>query len=98
MSEKITVPHFANESEEADWWFSHREENGKIMAKAMQEGRVMNLKNVLERHSHADTSIAVQVDPHDLERARIQAAKRGVQYEDYIRQVLHQALQENDAA
>ena len=97
MTEKITVPHFATESEEADWWFAHREENGKIMAKAMQEGRTMKLKDLLESHGLEGPPVPVKVDPDDVARARAQAAKRGVGYEDYIRQVLHQALVTNDA-
>jgi predicted DNA binding CopG/RHH family protein len=98
MSEKIVVPHFASEDEEADWWFSHREENGKIMAKAIQEGRAMSLKDVLDRHGIEDSPLTVAVDPQDLAQARVQAAKRGLQYDEYIRQLLHQALQTNDAA
>jgi len=39
IPDKITVPKFATEAEEADWWYDNREEHGKIMAKAMREGR-----------------------------------------------------------
>ena len=50
MTERIVVPQFDTESEEADWWFANREEHGSIMAKAMDEGRTMTLNEVMERH------------------------------------------------
>jgi hypothetical protein len=90
------VPHFDAESEDADWWFAHREEYGRIMARAMDEGRTMTLKEVMERHGFKVPLVPVQVDPDDI--ARAQAAKRGLRYDDYIRQLLHQALLTNDAA
>jgi hypothetical protein len=47
MSGRIIVPHFENESDEADWCFDNRHEHGEIMAKAIEEGRTMNLREFL---------------------------------------------------
>ena len=55
IPDKIKVPHFDNESDEAAWWYDNREEHGKVMAKAMKEGRTMTMKQLLERHG-IDTS------------------------------------------
>jgi sulfur carrier protein ThiS len=98
MSDKIVVPHFANETEEADWWFAHREEHGEMMAKAMEEGRTMTLKQVLSQHGLEPPGVAVEFDLEDVVRARSQARARGIDYEDYMRELLHQALLKNDAA
>src|SRR6266851_4785043 len=98
MSDKIVVPHFASESEEAEWWFAHREEHGEIMAKAMEEGRTMSLKQMLDRHGLEMPRVAVKFDLEDVARARAQAQSRGIDYEDYMRELLHQALLKNDAA
>ena len=40
MAEKIIVPAFANEAEEADWWFDHRKETAANLIKASREGRL----------------------------------------------------------
>jgi len=40
MAEKIIVPAFATEAEEADWWFDHREETGRALVAASREGRL----------------------------------------------------------
>jgi hypothetical protein len=47
MSDRIIVPHFENESDEADWWFANRHEHDEIMLKAIAEGRTLTLKAVL---------------------------------------------------
>ncbi len=50
ITDKIAVPKFATEQEEADWWYDHREEHGEIMVKAIREGRTSNLvKRLRER-------------------------------------------------
>jgi len=35
----MKVPAFATEAEEAQWWFDHREETGRALVEASQEGR-----------------------------------------------------------
>jgi hypothetical protein len=39
MVSKIKLPRFANEDEEAQWWYDHREEIGADMLAAVREGR-----------------------------------------------------------
>jgi hypothetical protein len=34
------IPAFANEAEEAQWWFDHRKETAADMLKASREGRL----------------------------------------------------------
>jgi len=95
MSDKIIVPHFDNESEEADWWFDNREEHDEIMAKAMEEGRTMTMKQLLDQHGLVGPRIAVELDFDDLVEARRQSAARGLNFEDYVRQLLHEGLAKN---
>jgi len=49
MSEKIIVPVFATEAEEAQWWFDHTEETGHALVEASQQGR--NGEGSLGRHA-----------------------------------------------
>jgi hypothetical protein len=40
MAEKIMVPAFATEAEEADWWFDNRKETAADLLEASREGRL----------------------------------------------------------
>jgi hypothetical protein len=42
IADKIVIPKFATEAEEADWLYEHREEHSEVMAKAMREGRTIS--------------------------------------------------------
>jgi len=35
---------------------------------------------------------AISLDPEDVERARAQAERRGLEYQAYVKMVVHQAL------
>jgi predicted DNA binding CopG/RHH family protein len=98
INDKIIVPHFATEAEEADWWFDNRVEHDEIMAKAIAEGRTMTMKQVLDQHGLVGPRVAVDLDFDDLVEARRQSAARGLNYEAYVRQLLHEALAKNGAA
>ena len=39
MAETMKIPVFANETEEAQWWFDHREETGRALVEASQKDR-----------------------------------------------------------
>jgi hypothetical protein len=39
MAEKIKIPVFATEAEEAQWWYDNREATGRALVQASQEGR-----------------------------------------------------------
>lgn len=98
IADKIVVPRFATEAEEADWWFDNREQHDEIMAKAMAEGRTMTIKQLLDRHGLVGSRIAVPLDFDDLVEARRQSETKGLNYEVYVRQLLHEALAKNRAA
>lgn len=98
MSEKIIVPKFETEAEEADWWFDNREAHGEIHARAMDEGRTMNLRELLKQRGLEVPRISVQFDYDDIAKAGKQAAARGVELESYMRDLMHEALLKNGAA
>ena len=39
MVSKIKLPRFANEAEEAQWWYEHREEIGDELVAAIRSGQ-----------------------------------------------------------
>jgi hypothetical protein len=49
MAGTLKVPAFATEADEAQWWFDHREETGRALVEAVQQGR--NGEGSLGRHA-----------------------------------------------
>ena len=39
-----------------------------------------------------------QMDPADISRARVQAKKRGLEYQAYLKMLIHEALQREEKA
>ena len=86
------LPQFKNEAEEAQWWFDHREEIGQDIVSAPERGALG--EGSLARHARRSGAQAavVALDPEDAERARVQAERRGLEYQEYVKMVVHRAL------
>jgi hypothetical protein len=98
------LPEFANEDEEAKWWFDNRELVSDEFQKAAAEGR---LKRGGVRRLFAEKGIpfpepqktpaptpttTIRLDPEDIAKARVQAAARGLRYQTYLKMIIHEAL------
>jgi predicted DNA binding CopG/RHH family protein len=81
---------FANEAEEAAWWESHEDELAEEFEKATAEGRA-GIGTVAKRAALPSTTI--RLDPDDIAKARIQAEKRGLRYQTYLKMIIHESLQ-----
>jgi len=101
MSE-FRLPKFANEDEEAKWWFDNRELVSDEFQKAAKEGR---LKRGGVRRLLAERGIpfpepqplpttTIRLDPEDIAKARILAAERGLRYQTYLKMIIHEALRD----
>jgi hypothetical protein len=99
------VPKFANEDEEAKWWFDNRELVSDEFQKAAAEGR---LKRGGVRRLFAERGIpfpepkplpttTIRLDPDDIAKARLQAAERGLRYQTYLKMIIHEALHNAEA-
>jgi hypothetical protein len=88
--EKRIIPKFATETEEAQWWFDNREELDKDFAQAFAEGRLR--RRTEPRPSVAVPTTTIRLDPADIELARVQAEKKGLKYQTYLKMILHEAL------
>jgi hypothetical protein len=102
----LKFPKFANEAEEAKWWF---ENDGKVAAefeKAAKEGR-LNRGGV--RRLFAERGIpfpepqpipttTIRLDPDDIAKARVQAAERGLRYQTYLKMIIHEALRDAESS
>jgi predicted DNA binding CopG/RHH family protein len=96
MNKPSDIPRFQSAAEEAQWWFEHREETGLMMEQGIREGRTTKLADVLQkrRQTGATPTVSIRIDPGDLSRARILAARRGLRYQTYLKMLLHEALEQ----
>jgi hypothetical protein len=100
------LPAFANEAEEAKWWYENQELIADEFEKAAKEGR---LRRGGIRRLFAEKGIpfpeppqapaptpttTIRLDPDDIAKARVQAARRGLRYQTYLKMIIHEALQE----
>ena len=95
MADKLKIPAFASEAEEAQWWYDHREEVAKVFEEAAARGelRTGTAARLARQHATGITpTTTFRLDPQDISRARALAAKRGVRYQTYLKMLLHEAL------
>ncbi len=102
------LPKFANEDEEAKWWFDNQELIADEFEKAAAEGR---LKRGGVRRLFAERGIpftepkasaptpttTIRLDPEDIAKARVQAEKRGLRYQTYLKMIIHETLLKAEA-
>jgi hypothetical protein len=101
----LKIPKFANEADEAKWWFENQDLIFEEFQKAAKEGR---LGRGGVRRLFAERGIAfpepqkpvsptptttIRLDPEDIAKARVQAAERGLRYQAYLKMIIHEALQ-----
>jgi predicted DNA binding CopG/RHH family protein len=96
MAEKLKLPKFSSEAEEAQWWFDHRDDE---VAKALEDAAAAGKLRTgsvasLARKDDAGTTptTTIPLDPEDISRARALAAQRGLRYQTYLKMLVHEAL------
>ena len=99
---KRTVPAFSTEAQEAAWWYKNRKKLDKELIAAARAGelKMLDRKTLLARaaRSKASKVISIRLPETDLELARLQAARRGLPYQTYIKSLLHQVLEQQAKA
>jgi len=95
MVEKRVLPEFKSEAEEADWWFDHQDEILDDFIAAEAEGRLG--PNPALVYS-VPLSNVIHLEPRSLAVAREQAAKRGIDYEDYVQRLVDEGLMRESRA
>jgi hypothetical protein len=101
MTEKLNIPKFESETEEAEWWDQHREETAHWLEEAVAAGATSSLSDILQRareRSGGAPTVSVRVDPADTARAFALAARKGVPCETYLRTLLHEALDRDEVS
>ena len=89
MAQKMTVPHFGDEAEEAQWWFDNQEQFADDLFRAIKDGsagRGTAVKRALAEHG-------IIPEPEDIADAWRLSRKKGIPYDDLIKQLIHEGLQ-----
>lgn len=96
------LPKFANEDEEAKWWYENRELISDEFQKAAKEGRLRTggIRRLFaekgipfpETKATPTPTTTIRLDPDDIAKARMQAAERGLRYQTYLKMIIHEAL------
>jgi predicted DNA binding CopG/RHH family protein len=91
---KPKLPAFRSETEEARWWYEHREDLDRAFSQAADAGTLkkMDREQLLKRIS-ASRVISIRLPEADLAKARRQAASKGLPYQTYVKSLLHEALE-----
>jgi predicted DNA binding CopG/RHH family protein len=87
--EELNAPKFANEAEEARWWFDHQDEIAGEFEKAASEGSLE--RGAITRKGPTPTT-TIRLDAEDITRARQQAERKGLRYQTYLKMLLREAL------
>ena len=89
MTSKLIAPKFQREADEARWWASHQAELAGEFESAAAEGR-LGRGSVVRRGETPTTTI--RLDPDDISMAKMQARRKGLRYQTYLKMLLRQAL------
>jgi len=96
MSKKpITMPRFASEAEEADWWASRqgREFVKQNVAEPAREGAAARGSRLVRGlNKTASVQIALRLPETDLTKARELATRKGVGYQTLLKMLVHEGL------
>jgi predicted DNA binding CopG/RHH family protein len=93
-----SVPAFATETQEAEWWYQNRNQHGKQLLDAVKSGeaQVLTKEKLRERIAASRKTpaqvVALRIPAADLALARKQAEQKGLPYQTYIKSLLHETL------
>ncbi len=90
MEDKLNLPDFATETDEARWWAENQDALAHRFTQAAAKGAVG--QGTVMRRGHTPTT-TIRLDPEDIARARAQAEQRGLKYQTYLKMLIHEALQ-----
>lgn len=88
------VPHFANEDEEARYFDEHPELLEALFLRAAAAGK---LKRRAPLPAGSATNITIRMPVTTLERAKRLAERKGLRYQTYLKMLIHEGLEREDA-
>ncbi len=96
-TERVVIPTFSSEAEEARWWDEHRAAIEQNLGEAIRGGSAQRgTAQRLMREARASKNITIRMPLADLERARQLSSEKGLGYQTYVKMLLHEALDRED--
>ena len=95
MADKLKIPKFSSEAEEAQWWYDHRDELTKAFEDAAAQGELSSgsAARLAREGASVTPTTTIRLAPEDISRARALASRRGLRYQTYLKMLLHEALE-----
>jgi hypothetical protein len=92
---KLVVPKGLNERQEAEWWDAHMDVVESNLLEAMENGTIKtgNAERLLREARELEK---VSLARKDIERAKKLSKKRKVDYETFVRNLFHQAIEREE--
>jgi len=88
------LPVFANETEEANWWYDNREKHADEFIQAEKEGRVTRGGGIVRRLEEAEKAKTVTLLLEDALKATALAKKKDMDVQAYLTDLIHKAIQQ----
>ena len=96
---KLVVPKFPSEKDKARWWDEHMDVVEHNLIDALEKGRAQKgTAERLIREARQSKNITIRIPVADIERARLLSAKKGLGYQTYMKMLLHEALNYEQAS
>lgn len=89
MDSTFRVPDFASEADEASWWFENQDRLVDQFEEAAANGS-LGRGTVARRADPLATT--VRLEPEDITKARSLAEGRGMEYQNFLTSLIHDAL------
>jgi predicted DNA binding CopG/RHH family protein len=86
MSDKLDIPAFETEAEEAAWWNANSDAVEEHMLRKLESG------DYTVGVASARVPTTLTLTPSDLTKAKALAEKQGVSYEQYLESLVHREL------
>ena len=85
--QKIKIPKFRTESEEAEYWGTHDTTDIWKHAKPARTVKLppAQIKMIRERHDQRKTAISIRLDPEQIKVAKKIAARKSIGYQTQLR-------------
>ncbi len=100
MKYKVEIPKFATEREEAEWIQKNRARFEKEMLAALKDGTArqgLAARILSQSAKSVAKNITINMRLEDLARARRIADKKGIGYQTYVKMLLREGLDREEA-
>jgi predicted DNA binding CopG/RHH family protein len=97
MAKKARLPKFQSEAEAAKWFDAHKESVADWFEEAAAKGELKRMSERFPDRKPAAKNVLIRLQLSEIDRARRLAARKGLRYQTYIKMLLHEAMNRDEA-